>query len=78
MTPKQFRLILFLLAVLIIGQQVQTALLLRAARQNRIAIESADASAIDALEVAKEVRAQQAASDTAEPDAGLLLVSTPK
>ena len=68
MTPKQFRLILFLLAVLIIGQQVQTALLLRAESQNRRAIESADASAIDALEVAKEVRAKQAQN---EPDAAL-------
>ena len=59
MTKKQLRLMLFLFGVLLFGQTVQTALLLRANGQTRRAAESADVSAMDTMELVKEVRAAQ-------------------
>jgi len=57
MTPKQFKVVIVLLVVLIGGQCIQTALLMRSAARVERSAASADMSAVDTMEITKEVRA---------------------
>ena len=66
MTPKQFRIVIVLLVVLIGGQWIQTALQLRSAARVERAADSADMSAVDTMELTKEVRASLKARDPEE------------
>ena len=57
MTPKQFKVVIALLVGLIAGQWIQTALQMRSAARLQRSAESADMSAVDTMEITKEVRA---------------------
>ena len=57
MTPKQFRVVIVLLVGLIAGQWIQTALQIRSSARLQRSAESADMSAVDTMEITKEVRA---------------------
>jgi len=57
MTPKQFKVVIVLFVGLIAGQWIQTALQMRSAARVERAADSADMSAVDTMEITKEVRA---------------------
>ena len=68
MTKRQFRFIIFVACLLIVGQTIQTALLLRAETRIQKTAESAEMAAIDTLELAKRNGVKQPDQEANPPD----------
>ena len=66
MTPKQFKVVIVLLAGLIAGQWIQTALQIRSAARLQRSADSAEVSSIDTVELSKDILATQKARTSEE------------